>query len=93
MGLSNKGVSKILNIECLIYGTLSLLIGLPLSIPVTWGLYKITNRAFAVNFSIPWYSVVIAIGAVFIVVFVTMFYASGKIKKDNTLDAIRAENI
>lgn len=93
MGLSNKGVTKILNIECLIYGTLSLLIGLPLSVPVTWGLYKITNRAFAVNFSIPWYSVVIAIGAVFIVVFVTMFYASGKIKKDNTLDAIRAENI
>ncbi|MCR5206268.1 MAG: ABC transporter permease [Lachnospiraceae bacterium] len=93
MGLSNKGVSKILNIECLIYGSWSLIIGLPLSIPVTWGLYKITNRAFSVTFSIPWYSVLIAVAAVFIVVFVTMLYASGKIKKDNTLDAIRADNI
>ena len=93
MGLSNKGVSKILNIECLIYGSWSLIIGLPLSVPVTWALYKITNRAFAVSFSIPWYSVAIAVAAVFIVVFVTMLYASGKIKKDNTLDALRAENI
>ena len=93
MGLSNKGVSKILNIECLIYGSWSLIIGLPLSVPITWCLYKITSRAFAVQFTIPWYSVAIAVAAVFIVVFVTMIYASGKIKKDNTLDALRAENI
>ena len=93
MGLSNKGVTKILNIECLIYGAKSLIIGLPLSIPITFVLYKITNRAFSVTFGIPWYSVVIAVVAVFIVVFITMLYASGKIKRDNTIDALRAENI
>ena len=93
IGLSNKGVSKILNIECLIYGTKSLLLGLPLSIPVTYALYRITNRALSVTFSIPWYSIVIATGSVFIVVFITMLYASGKIKKDNTMDALRNENI
>jgi putative ABC transport system permease protein len=37
--------------------------------------------------------VVIAVAAVFIVVFVTMLYASRKIKKDNTIDALRTENV
>lgn len=92
MGLSNKGVTKILNIECLIYGLKSVLIGIPLSIPITFAVYKVTNRAFSVPFSIPWYSIVIASVSVFIVVFVTMLYASGKIKKDNTIDALRNEN-
>ena len=93
MGLSNKGVTKILNIECLIYGLKSILIGIPLSIPVTYIVYKITNRAFGIPFSISWYSIVIAAVSVFIVVFVTMLYASGKIKKDNTIDALRNENV
>ena len=93
MGLSNKGVSKILNIECLIYGLKSIVIGLPLSIPVTYVMYMFTKNAFAVPFSIPWYSVLIAAVSVFIVVFVTMLYASGKIKKDNTIDALRNENV
>lgn len=92
MGLSNKGVSKILNIECLIYGLKSILIGIPLSIPVTFLVYKITNQAFKVQFSIPWISVLIASVSVFVVVFITMLYASGKIRKDNTIDALRNEN-
>lgn len=93
MGLSNKGVSKILNIECLIYGLKSIAIGLPLSIPATYIMYLITKNAFSVPFSIPWYSVLIASVSVFVVVFVTMLYASGKIKKDNTIDALRNENV
>ena len=92
MGLSNKGVSKILNIECLIYGLKSILIGIPLSIPVTYLVYKITNQAFKIQFSIPWISVLIASVSVFVVVFITMLYASGKIRKDNTIDALRNEN-
>ncbi len=93
MGLSNKGVTKILNIECLIYGLKALAFGLPLSIPVTYIMYLITRNAFSVPFSIPWYSVLIASVSVFLVVFVTMLYASGKIKKDNTIDALRNENV
>ncbi|MBR6476600.1 MAG: ABC transporter permease [Lachnospiraceae bacterium] len=93
MGLSNKGITKILNIECLIYGLKSIVFGLPLSIPVTYVMYMFTRNAFSVPFSIPWYSVLIASVSVFIVVFVTMLYASGKIKKDNTIDALRNENV
>ena len=93
MGMSNRGITKMLNVECLIYGLRSILLGLPLAALVTFGVYKVTNRAFSTTFYIPWYSVVIAIAAVMIVVFVTMLYASRKIKKDNPIDALKNENI
>ena len=93
MGLSNKGVTKILNIECLIYGIKSIILGLPVAIAVTYAIYRITNRAFSTEFYIPFLSVLEAVFAVFIVVFVTMLYASRKIKRGNTIDALRNDNI
>ena len=38
-------------------------------------------------------SILIAIVGVFIIVIISMWYATRKIKKDNILDAIREENI
>ena len=54
---------------------------------------KVTGVAFETAFYIPWPSVVIAVGSVFIVVFATMLYATGKIKNDNPIDALKNENI
>jgi len=66
---------------------------MPLAVLVTYAVYRVTNSAFSVVFSIPWYSVVIAVAAVMIVVFITMLYASGKINRDNTIDALKNENV
>ena len=93
MGLSNKGVSKMLNIECLIYGVKSILLGLPIAFGVTYAVYRVTSRAFSTTFYIPVLSVLEAVFAVFIVVFVTMLYASKKIKKDNTIDVLKNDNV
>ena len=35
----------------------------------------------------------IAAGSVFLVVFATMLYATGKIKKDNPIDALKQETL
>ena len=42
---------------------------------------------------IPFESIIVAVIGVFIIVIVTMLYASSKIKKENILEAIREENI
>ena len=42
---------------------------------------------------IPWKSILMAIILVFIVITISMTYATRKIKKENILDAIREENI
>ena len=79
--------------ECLIYGLRALACGLPVSFVMTLVIYLIVGQAFARSFYIPWYSVAIAVGSVFAVVFATMLYATGKIRKENTVDALKNENL
>ena len=93
IGLGNKGFRRMMNYECIIYGVKGLVWGLPAAIGMTWVIWRITNQAFDRGFYIPWYSIAIAVGSVFLVVFVTMLYAMDKIKKDNTIDALKNENL
>ena len=94
MGLTPKGFNKILAFESLFVGLKSLLYAIPVSIGVVFLLYKSLGGVADVGaFVIPWQSILIATVAVFIIVFITMMYASSKIKHENILDAIREENI
>lgn len=94
MGLTPKGFNKILAFESIFVGMKSLLYGIPVSIGVVYLLYKsFGGIADGGGFVIPWNSIVVATIAVFIIVFITMMYASSKIKHENILEAIREENI
>ncbi len=93
IGLGNRGLRRMMNYECIIYGVKGLVWGLPAAIGMTWVIWRITNQAFESSFYIPWYSIAIAVGSVFLVVFVTMLYAMDKIKKDSTIDALKNENL
>lgn len=93
IGLGNNGFRRMMNYECIIYGVKGLVWGLPAAIGMTWVIWRITNQAFESSFYVPWYSIAIAVGSVFLVVFITMLYAMDKIKKDNTIDALKNENI
>ena len=93
IGLGNKGFRRMMNYECIIYGVKGLVWGLPAAIGMTWVIWRVTNQAFESSFYVPWYSIAIAVGSVFLVVFVTMLYAMDKIKKDNTIDALKNENL
>ena len=84
---------KMLNFECLLYGFKGLLYGLPVSILVTWCIYHSVSNGLDMSFFIPWYSIVIAVGSVFVVVFATMLYSTRKIKKENIMDTLKNENI
>ena len=93
IGLSQKGFSKMMNYECLIYGVRSLIFGLPAAVLMTYLIWKVTAQAFETGFYLPWKGVVIAVSSVFIVVFATMLYATSRIRNDNTIDALRNENL
>ena len=93
IGLGGKGFRKMMNYECIIYGLKGLAWGLPAAFGMTWVIWRITNAAFDRGFYIPWTSIVIAVGSVFLVVFVTMLYATDKLKKDNPIDALKNENL
>ncbi len=93
IGLSRRRFMRMMNYECVIYGAKGLLFGLPAAFCVTYALWKITSSAFEFRFYVPWYSVAIAVGSVFAVVFATMLYAAGRIRRDNPVDALRNENL
>lgn len=93
IGMTNNGLDKMMSFECLLYGTRSLLFGLPVSLLTTYLVYKVTGFGMDVKFFIPWKPFVIAVFAVFAVVFSTMLYAIKKVKKSNPIETLRNENI
>lgn len=93
VGMTAKGMRKMLNFECLLYGTKALLYGLPASAGVTYLIYRSINKGIDTPFMIPWKAVGISVLSVFIVVFATMMYSMRKLKKDNPIDALKNENL
>ena len=93
IGLGEKGFRKMMNYECVIYGCKGLLWGLPAAVALTYVIYRITGGIVERSFYIPWYSVVIAVGSVFAVVFATMLYSTNVIRRDNPIDALKQENL
>ena len=93
VGMTGKGFRRMLSYECLLYGAKALLYGLPVAVLVTWWIYRSTGTVYETSFTLPWGAVAVAVGAVFAVVIASMVYAWSKLRKDNTIDALRSENI
>lgn len=91
VGLSPKGFSRMMRFECLFYGLKALLYGLPISFVVMYALYRSVSQSMELGFLVPWSSVLISIGSVFLVVFITMLYATHKIRNENIIDSLKIE--
>ena len=93
VGMTSKGINRMLSYESLFYGLKSLLYGVPLGIGVMWLIYAALGERFETPFSLPWGSVAAVVVAVFVVVGTTMRYASSKMKRQNIIDALKQENL
>ena len=93
VGMTQKGFRRMMNYECLLYGSKALLLGLPVSCGITYLMYCSVNQAYETAFRLPWAAVGIAVMSVFLVVFATMMYSMSKVKKDNPIDALKNENL
>ena len=93
VGMTGRGLNRMMNYECLLYGSRALLFGLPLSVLISHLIYRVVRQGVMLAFKIPPAAVIIAVCSVFVVVFVTMLYAMRKIKRENLMDALKNENI
>ncbi|MBE6828675.1 MAG: FtsX-like permease family protein [Ruminococcaceae bacterium] len=91
VGMSERSFNKMMRYECAFYGVRALLVGLPLAIIFSWLIYKgmFIGGADGIRFVLPWASIGISVFSVLLVIFVTMTYAVGKIRKENIIDALR----
>ena len=93
IGMTKKGLYRMLNYECLLYGIKSLCYGLPAAVFVTFLIYRVVNEGFVQDFYIPVQSILIAVLSVFAVVFATMFYSVVKLEKNSLVDTLKNENV
>lgn len=91
VGLSDRGFRRMMNFECAFYGIKTLLLGLPIAAIICMLIYKAftAGGGAEIAFTFPWASIGISAAGVFLVVFITMLYATSKIKKENIMDALR----
>lgn len=93
VGMSRRDFRRMMNFECLLYGTKALLWGLPAAFGVTYLIHLAINEGFETAFFVPWDAVAIAVLSVFAVVFASTVYAMQKINRENPIDALRRESI
>ena len=92
VGMRTGELYRMIFVECLSYGVKALLWGLPMSLAINYGIQMIGSNSSNDGYLFPWGTVAVAVISVFLIVFVTMFYAVTKLRKDNPIDAIRMEN-
>lgn len=94
VGLTSKGMRKMMTFESLLYGVKSLLFSLPASLAMTYLIYLVAaDSGYAMSFYVPWDKFIIAIASVFIIVVLSMVYSIKKVNKENTVETLRNENI
>lgn len=93
VGLTARGLRKMLNYECLIYGSRGLALGLPVSFLATVAIWRIVGQAVQQPFKLPWNAIAIAVCSVFAVVFATMLYAMHKLRGDDPVETLKNENL
>ena len=93
VGMSNKELNRMMNFECVLYGSRALLYGIPVSAVITWLIYRVVSDGYSAGFYLPRGAIGIAVGSVFLVVFATMMYSMKKIKADNPIDALKNDNV
>ena len=92
-GMTPEGMDKMLNLESLLYGLKSLLIGLPVGLALSYLIYSAMTATMDFAYEFPWLAVAISAAAVMLLTFGTMRYSRRKLGGISIVEAIRNEAI
>ena len=93
VGMTAGAFRAMMNFECVLYGTRALLFGLPVSVGISYLIHLAVSEGYEKSFTLPWIAMAVAVLSVFLVVFSTMMYSMGRIKKNNPIDTLKNENL
>lgn len=91
LGLSDKGLYHMMSLECLIYGFKSLIYGILMGTGISYLIYRQLVNTFLFPFYLPGKSIAVAVGSVFILVFVSMLYAVHKLHMEDPVEALKQD--
>jgi len=93
IGMSKKGLNKMLKLESIFLGLKAIVIGLP---SATFFIFLEEYLSYIISketFPYPYLSYIISIITVFIIIFIMNIYSSNKLKNKNIIDSIRKQSI
>lgn len=93
VGMTRREMRRMLGFECILYGTRALILGIPVSIFLSYLIFDAIAQGYPLPFQVPWIPLGIACLSVFLVVFATMAYAARKIGKQQLVEALKNENL
>lgn len=92
VGMSDRSFNRMMRFECIFYGMRTLMYGVPmsgiLSFLIYWVLMSVEEME-GMKFLFPWGALAFSVLEVFGIVFITMVYATGRIRKENIIEALR----
>ena len=91
LGMTQKEFVRMLNLECLIYGTRGLVLGFLSAVPCTAAMYYFSHNASMKGFYLAWSYFVIAAGCVFLVVYLSMWYGQKRAQSNNLIGVLRGD--
>ena len=94
IGMTDKEFKKMINLESLLYGLKSLVIGLIIGLILSYKIFDIfSSNMLNSTYIPPIKAIIISIIFVFLIIFITMRYSYSKINKQNIIETIRNDNI
>lgn len=91
VGVTPKGFRKMLRFESLFYGLKALVYGLPLSLMISFLMWKTMTEGFTLAFHPDWRIYIGVIVAVFLITGISMAYSTSKVKKDSIIETLKSE--
>ena len=91
--LTNSNLSTFNMEESIFYGVKSLVIGIPIGLVLSYGMYNVFRNSMEIEYVLPYKSIAVAVIFVAVVISIIMRYSMSKINKQNIIETIRNDNI
>ena len=93
IGMTKKEFNRMIRLESIFYGVKSLVIGIPIGLVLSYGMYNVFKNSMEIEYVLPYKSIVVAVIFVAVVIGIIMRYSMSKINKQNIIETIRNDNI
>ena len=93
IGMTKKEFNRMIRLESIFYGVKSLVIGIPIGLVLSYGMYNVFRNSMEMEYVLPYKAIAVAIIFVAVVIGIIMRYSMSKINKQNIIETIRNDNI
>ncbi len=93
VGMTGREFRRMIWLESLFYGGKALAIGIPLGLAISYCFHLALKLGIETAYLFPWSGICISTAAVAVLLYGTMHYSMGKIRKKNIVETIQNENV